>query len=1480
MRLFYKFFLATALFVIGFSTTTKATHISGGDISYTCIGQDSFLITVNLFRDCDGVSAPTVINNMSFTSTCGGTATGSLTLQSSTEISQLCPQQIPNSTCNGGNWPGMEQYTYTGIVVLSPPCNTWTMSWSSCCRNNQISNLTTPGSLSTYLYTTMYSGVDSCNTSPTFTSLPIPYVCMNQVVNYNFGVVEPDGDSIVYFMSPGFEDPTTLVPYAGTYTFNQPFPGANAVLNTFNGQLTFTPTATGVFVIVVRIEEYDRATGVIKGTSIRDVQVVVQNCSNLQPEIDAPGIYNFTGSGTQIDSNTVDVCIGDSFSFDVAISDPDTQQTVSLFHNIYSALDSTAVVTITNGNPAVINVKWIAQPGSPPFTSFSITGIDDACPVVGLVSGVFNINIFPSTYAGPDESICQGTQWQQLNAVGGNNFTWYVISGSPIDTVPTSPNFNMTCWHCDNPSVSPQMTTTYGVFSDLVSASCKSRDTVTVVVNPNFNLTMHNDTIICPIDSIMIPLSTDEPGFSYTYQWSPAAYMDNDTIYNPTVLPLAPTNFRVTVTAAGGCVKEDMTFVNLSPPFPPNVTIFGDTVICLGDSTQLEAVLGEVPSPFCGLSTSPCVGNDLVGVIGTGLSATTPFSLPAPYNSGGRSIRHQILFRASELYAMGMTSGKINSIAFNVATLGLPGFTYDNFEVKMGCTSSSDLSTGWETGLVTVAPASNHVPVIGWDKHNFPTPYDWDGVSNIVIEICFTNATTSGASTLTRYTSTSFQSVRYNRVFNGSACTQNNISQVSADRPNVRFEFCSGANPNGFNYAWTPNSNIDSIDIENPMVYPTTTTTYTVIIQDTFGTCSDTVSHEVQVVNQFDAGFNLLDTICINGGVNVATPNVGGGLFTGQGIVDSVNGLFDPIVAGIGTWPINYSVSSPTGGCTSDSTNNVTVIPKPDATFTPKEICFGSGPDTLVSNLPGGRWNGTGIADTLLGIFDPTGLPAGDYPVTYTLTVPCYSVDTQIVRIIEPYSFTWASPVLDVCEGSSLDLNNNFTLSNHPLQGSGPVVTTWNDAGGIVDTNGIFDATNVPVGDYVVTLSVAGEDGTCGSSQTMTVRVQAIDYAFSAGELAFCSDNKQARLFINPWLYGAGVTFTQTPIAPLNPTDTLNIHPYGQNGEFDATIHGIGQWEFEITYVNVYGCVGVTTDTIYVLDTPASPVIDNAKYCEGDEIYLSATGVDQDSIYWYSDFLLTDTIGIGNPQYWGIAPDPANGDVFVWTTENNWACVSPKVQYKLPLNPSPVAEYVMNYTDTNGVVYVNEPHTNSPIYGYTPFLVNFNALNTVASDTVTWYHNWENYPDPNTTNINSSNNANVNFNYVIPNLDANGQMISGASVYINQLVVTNEFGCSDTASSEIYSVASEEFYNVFTPNGDGQNDVFTVPVFGLIDYKVQIYNRWGKLVYEWTDPASGWAGEDQPDGVYFYVVTGINPDAERTEYKKQGTVTLTGSGSK
>ena len=71
--------------------------------------------------------------------------------------------------------------------------------------------------------------------------------------------------------------------------------------------------------------------------------------------------------------------------------------------------------------------------------------------------------------------------------------------------------------------------------------------------------------------------------------------------------------------------------------------------------------------------------------------------------------------------------------------------------------------------------------------------------------------------------------------------------------------------------------------------------------------------------------------------------------------------------------------------------------------------------------------------------------------------------------------------------------------------------------------------------------------------------------------------------------------------------------------------------------------------------------------------------------------------------------------------------------------------------------------------------------------------------------------------------------------------------------------------NVFTPNGDGLNDEFRVQYRSIIEFHCWVYNRWGKLVYEWTDPAKGWDGtingRPAAEGAYFYVIRARGSDA-------------------
>ena len=76
----------------------------------------------------------------------------------------------------------------------------------------------------------------------------------------------------------------------------------------------------------------------------------------------------------------------------------------------------------------------------------------------------------------------------------------------------------------------------------------------------------------------------------------------------------------------------------------------------------------------------------------------------------------------------------------------------------------------------------------------------------------------------------------------------------------------------------------------------------------------------------------------------------------------------------------------------------------------------------------------------------------------------------------------------------------------------------------------------------------------------------------------------------------------------------------------------------------------------------------------------------------------------------------------------------------------------------------------------------------------------------------------------------------------------------------------------FSPNDDGLNDVFKPKTWGVSNYFVTIYNRWGEQVYQFDQASSGWDGVDFQAGVYFITVKAINNELKAI-YTKQ-TLTL------
>lgn len=107
-----------------------------------------------------------------------------------------------------------------------------------------------------------------------------------------------------------------------------------------------------------------------------------------------------------------------------------------------------------------------------------------------------------------------------------------------------------------------------------------------------------------------------------------------------------------------------------------------------------------------------------------------------------------------------------------------------------------------------------------------------------------------------------------------------------------------------------------------------------------------------------------------------------------------------------------------------------------------------------------------------------------------------------------------------------------------------------------------------------------------------------------------------------------------------------------------------------------------------------------------------------------------------------------------------------------------------------------------------------------------------------------------------------------AGYYPVMLVVSSANGCVDTVRSVVRVVEPGMIAmpNVFSPNGDGHNDRFVPLEYNDTPGLLEVYNRWGQMVFSTTALAAGWdgraSGGDVSEGTYFYIVT---PDDEKME---------------
>ena len=844
----YRFFFS--LLVILSFLKAEASHVPGGNITYQCVGPNTYVITLSVFEDCGTAFYSNAPETISVSSDCVPDFNISLSnIVFQQETSQICPSVINQSECNGGTIPGIYLHQWQDTITLPVYCDSWLFYFQDCCRNSS-NNLV--GTANNYYWQTILNSVTApCNSSPIINAQPIPYFCVNQPVNYDFSITEIDGDSLHYSLIDAMTSPNQTAQYQAGYSGTSPINGI--VLDPLTGIINFTPTITGNYVMNVLIEEFN-ANDSLVGSIMQDFQIQIINCNNINPTTPS-SVINYSGNAALVGPFNLEACYGDSICFDLVFTDSPSDS-IFISSNIDQVYPGATFSQDGYLSPVTVSFCYTASNQNTNYSNFTVNASDNNCPINGISSVSISTNILSSSDAGQDITLCQGDS-VNLNAFGGSIFDWEVLNGDS-----SSIFNNASCLNCNDFYAHPFHSTTYKVTSNL-SGSCFNIDTIQINVAPDFSYVISSsENVICINGEVQIN-TTNTPTGNYSYQWEPSLFLNNNTIANPifSSTQTGQFDYELTVSNTQGCVKKDSVTIDVAPYFSPDIFISSSSPFQLyGDSVQLIVNSNSSSPANCGVNFNFSCNSPNNFDVGTYTGENTGTIYPAVFGNWYKNAKHQFLFTAAELNAAGFNGGKITELTWQTTSQNNATSAFDNFSIRMGCTSESSLNS-FVSGLDIVKTASTLNVSLGFNTIIFTIPYDWDGVSNLIVEVCYDNLSLPYTRNWsTPHTTTSFSSVLYFRSDAVWACSNTNVPTPSFNRPVTRFTTCSpDANPNDLTYIWTPNQNISNDSIHDPFVSPDSTTTYSVVAS--VSNCSDSASYTVNVICD-TCNFSIVDTVC------------------------------------------------------------------------------------------------------------------------------------------------------------------------------------------------------------------------------------------------------------------------------------------------------------------------------------------------------------------------------------------------------------------------------------------------------------------------------------------------------------------------------------------------------------------------------------------------------------------------------------------
>ncbi len=596
-------------------------------------------------------------------------------------------------------------------------------------------------------------------------------------------------------------------------------------------------------------------------------------------------------------------------------------------------------------NPTTgLNVPNIPNPLASPSqtTTYTVT-VSDIAGCTDSASVVVTVLVAPTVSAGPDTGFCTGGSLQ-LVAAGASSYAWSPANGLSNPAIA-------------NPVASPNVSTVY-VVTGTAPNGCTDSDTISVDVWPNPNADAGPDQTVCIGSFVQLQGSGGQ-----TYQWSPAAPLNNDTIYNPVGVLTSTTTFALIVGNQYGCTDQDQVTITMLPA--PAYSVGTDTLICPGGTAQLFATavgaISYVWNPITGLS-NPFIANP---------TATPPFTqfYTVSITTSTCTINDSVTVVVDQPDFANAGSDTAYCFGQSVQLGATGGVSYEWFPATgLNNPNIQNPITSIDTSIVygvitTTAIGCNDTDFVNIVVNPLPN-VDAGSVSSPICAGATVLLTATGANTylwspaagLSNPTSdiTTAGPLNASQTFTVTGtdtlgCSNTDTIQLNLV-PNPTADagpdttICSGASvqlnaSGGTSYVWNPAGGLSSPFVSNPMAFPVTSTEYSVTVTDNNG-CSDTDTIEVNV---FSLQIEGDTTICQGDTVEFVLP---------QG----TSFVWDPTigVGGTSTVALLYPNTSTTytvtatntlAGCITNGQITVNVNPSALANFTVKYM---PGCDSLV----------------------------------------------------------------------------------------------------------------------------------------------------------------------------------------------------------------------------------------------------------------------------------------------------------------------------------------------------------------------------------------------------------------------------------------------------------------------------------------------------------------------------------------------------